>query len=243
MLVKIPTMLDVFAANVLVAACGIAIAHTALGPDHYLPFLMLARARRWSLARTLVVTGACGAGHVLSSILLGLVGIAAGAAVGAIEGVEGRRGDLAAWALVAFGVAYTAWGLRKALRRRGGYELHDHGEHVHVHARGTHGHGHARAEIDGESTTFWTLFIVFILGPCEPLIPLFVLPASRGRWGLALATAAVFGVITIATMLAITLAGYLGLARLRLGRLERWSHALAGAVVASSGLAVIFLGL
>lgn len=235
-------MLDVFAVNVLLAACGLAIAHTALGPDHYLPFLMLARARGWTLPRTLAVTAACGGAHVASSVVLGMLGLAAGAAVGAIETVEGQRGNIAAWALVAFGVAYTAWGVRRGVRRRHGIELHEHGGHVHVHARGAAGHRHHAAG-EGESTTFWTLFVVFVLGPCEPLIPLFVLPASRGRWGLALAAAVIFGVVTIGTMLAITAAGLLGLAQLRLGRLERWSHALAGAVVASSGLAVIFLGL
>jgi hypothetical protein len=26
--------------------------HTLFGPDHYLPFIMMARARRWSLAKT-----------------------------------------------------------------------------------------------------------------------------------------------------------------------------------------------
>ena len=56
--------------NLIAAALGIAVAHTALGPDHTLPFVMLARAGRWSLRRTLAVTLACGAGHVASSLLL-----------------------------------------------------------------------------------------------------------------------------------------------------------------------------
>jgi nickel/cobalt exporter len=82
-----------------------------------------------------------------------------------------------------------------------------------------------------------------VLGPCEPLIPLFVLPASRGQWGLTAGAALVFGIITIATMVALTALAVLGAQHLRLGPLERWSHTLAGVVVAASGLAVIFLGL
>ena len=31
------------------------------------------------------------------------------------------------------------------------------------------------------NTTFWALFIVFVLGPCEPLIPLFMVPACHER--------------------------------------------------------------
>ena len=61
-----------------VTAASIALIHTLLGPDHYLPFIVMARARRWSMRKTACVTLLCGAGHVLSSVLLGGVGIAAG---------------------------------------------------------------------------------------------------------------------------------------------------------------------
>ena len=93
------------------------------------------------------------------------------------------------------------------------------------------------------TVTFWTLFAVFVLGPCEPLIPLFVLPASRGRWGVAATTAVLFGVITVVTMTSIVLAGLAGLRRVSLGGLERWAHAMAGAVIALSGGAVLLLAL
>jgi hypothetical protein len=231
-----------FSLGLLAAAAGIAVTHTVLGPDHYLPFLMLARARRWSRGRALIVTLACGAGHVLSSLALGMLGIAIGAGVGWVERIEGQRGDLAGWGLVLVGFAYLLWGIRAALRYRGGLEPHAHDGHVHIHLGGHHHHEHAPAEVE-KSTTFWSLFVIFVLGPCEPLIPLFVLPASRGDWPLAAATAAVFGAITIGSMLALVLIGHAGLTRLPLGRLERWSHAMAGAVIMASGLAVTVLGL
>ena len=85
--------------------------------------------------------------------------------------------------------------------------------------------------------------MVFVLGPCEPLIPLFVLPASRGRWGAAALTAAVFGVITIITMVGLTLLGSAGLSAVRLRILARWDHAIAGAIIALTGFAVLSLGL
>jgi sulfite exporter TauE/SafE len=230
-----------FTIGLLLAAAGVAVTHTVLGPDHYLPFLMLARARGWSRARTALVTLACGLGHVLSSIALGAIGLAIGAGVGWVEKAEGARGDWAGWALILFGAAYTLWGVRVALRSRHGLHAHEHAGHVHIHTGGHvhHSHGHT---VDSR-TTFWALFIIFVLGPCEPLIPLFVLPASRGEWALAAWTGVVFGVVTMASMLALVLAGHAGLARLPLGRLERWAHAMAGAVVLASGVAVVFLGL
>ncbi len=234
--------MDGFSWSLVVAAAGIALTHTILGPDHYVPFAMLARARRWSLTRTSTVTVLCGLGHVLSSLALGGLGLALGVAVGRLEQVEGVRGSLAAWALVAFGLAYGVWGTRRALRRSRGLEAHAHADHVHVHAHGHEPHAHERNR-EGSRLTFWTLFAVFVLGPCEPLIPLFMLPASRGRWGVAAATAIVFGVVTLATMVGLTLLQIAGMERLGLGRFERWSHSMAGGVIAASGLAIIFWGL
>jgi len=228
--------------SLLAAAVGVAVIHTLLGPDHYLPFVMLSRARKWSLARTLTVTLACGVGHVASSVVLGGIGVAAGLAIGRMEGMEGFRGDLAAWALVAFGLAYMLWGLRVGLRQRHGLEPHEHDGHVHLHGCGVGRHSHAGEGV-GRDTTFWALFIVFVLGPCEPLIPLFMVPASRGEWGTAGGVAVVFGLVTVGVMLTVVALGWSGLARLKLGALERWTHALAGGTLAAAGLAVVFFGL
>lgn len=238
-------ILDGFSWNLLAAAVGVALLHTLLGPDHYLPFLMLSRAGAWSRPRTLLITAACGVAHVISSLILGGVGILFGVAVGRLEAVENFRGGLAAWALVGLGLAYAVWGTRRAIRRQRGLRPHIHPEGSplpHLHSGGDQAHHHSDGS-QGSRTTFWTLFTIFILGPCEPLIPLFVLPASRGAWGLALSTAAIFGVITVATMVFATHLTLTGLTWLRLGPLERWSQALAGILIAVTGLAVIGLGL
>lgn len=228
--------------SLLAAAFGVGVAHTLLGPDHYLPFIMLARARGWSRLQTIGITSICGLGHIVSSVALGGLGIAFGLAIGQIDSMESGRGPLAAWALVAFGVAYAVWGLRHALRKRKGIEAHLHGEKVHIHSHGLSPHGHEHHEI-GASTTFWTLFIIFVLGPCEPLIPLFALPASQGRWDVAVLTAVVFAIATLVSMVGATLAGLQGLKMLKLGPLEQWSHVIAGCVIAAAGLSVIYLGL
>ena len=237
--------MDGFTWNLLLAAAGIAFTHTLLGPDHYIPFLMLARANHWGRRRTLLITTLCGIGHVASSILLGVIGIGAGVAATRLGMIESVRGDWAAWALIAFGFAYGAWGVRHAIRRKRGLEPHEHEGHAHLHAGGGGHHHHHPREIDASrpNVTFWTLFAIFVLGPCEPLIPLLILPASRGRWDLMWGTALLFGAITVTTMVILTLAGAAGLERIPTARVERWSHAMAGAVIAASGLAVIGLGL
>jgi nickel/cobalt exporter len=228
--------------SLLLAALGVGVVHTVLGPDHYLPFIMLSKARGWTRLRTFVVTTACGVGHVASSVVLGGLGIAFGITVGRLETMESGRGNLAAWAIVAFGVAYALWGVRHALRSKAGLEAHVHGHDVHIHSHGLSPHRHEHRKV-GADTTFWTLFVIFVLGPCEPLIPLFALPASQGRWTEAALTAVVFGTATLVSMVAITMAGLEGLKIIKLGPLERWAHAMAGVIIAAAGLSVIYLGL
>lgn len=203
-------------------AAAVGFFHTLLGPDHYLPFIALSRARGWSLARTAWITTLCGVGHVLSSIVLGMVGIALGLAVSHVETVEAARGELAAWLLIAIGLVYMAWGLHRALR--------------------AHAHRHPP---DGPApvTTPWMLFLVFVLGPCEPLIPIFLYPAATGSTAGTALVAAVFSLTTLATMLGVVLLGVLGVRRLPLGPLERFSHALAGATIFLCGVGIRFLGL
>jgi nickel/cobalt transporter (NicO) family protein len=226
-------------------AASLGFIHTVIGPDHYLPFIVMSRARGWSLPKTLFISFLCGLGHVLSSVVLGFLGIGLGIALTKLEGVESVRGSLAAWLLIGFGLAYFVWGLRRALKSRPHAHAHEHaegGEHDHSHIH-VSGHCHVHAPKAKANITPWVLFTIFIFGPCEPLIPLVMFPAARHSLsGVVLVTAA-FGLVTIATMLAIISLSSWGMSFVRLGRLERYSHALAGAMIFVSGLAVQFLGL
>ena len=227
-----------------VTAASIGFLHTLFGPDHYLPFIVMSRARQWSTPKTALITFLCGLGHVLSSVVLGLIGIAVGIGVGELEAVEGFRGGVAAWLLIGFGLAYTVWGLRRAAKNRAHSHAHAHDaddrhEHEHAHT-GEHTHvHHAR----GRSLTPWVLFTIFVFGPCEPLIPILMYPAAKHSVPGMILVALVFSAVTIATMSAIVLLGARGVRFARLGKLERFSHALAGGAICASGLAIQFLGL
>lgn len=109
-----------------VAAISIGFLHTLFGPDHYLPFIVMSRAREWSRTRTVWITFLCGLGHVGSSVVLGMVGVALGIALNRLTPIEESRGSIAAWLLVAFGLAYAVWGLHRALKNR---------PHTHAHIR------------------------------------------------------------------------------------------------------------
>ena len=227
-----------------ITAASMGFFHTLLGPDHYLPFIVMARARKWSPIKTTWITVLCGIGHILSSVLLGIIGIALGIAVTKLEAVESLRGGLAAWALIAFGLVYFVWGLRRALRNRPHKHWHVHVEddhiHRHIHAKE---HIHVHEKEGATNLTPWILFTIFVFGPCEPLIPMLMYPAAKSSpFGLVLVTS-VFGGVTIMTMLSVVLISSLGVNLLPLGRLERYAHALAGATICLCGMTIQFLGL
>jgi nickel/cobalt transporter (NicO) family protein len=228
------------------AAAAMGFIHTLLGPDHYIPFIAMSRARRWSLPKTLTISFFSGLGHILSSVVLGLVGLGFGIAVARLEKTESARGGVAAWLLIAFGFAYFIWGLFRAVKNKKHVHLHAHvdGEshlHEHGHAAG-HVHVHDRVPKKANITP-WILFAIFVFGPCEPLIPLVMYPAAkRSASGVVLVTAA-FGLTTIVTMLTIIAVSSWGISFVRFGKLERYAHAIAGAMIFISGLCVQFLGL
>ena len=230
--------------NLLVyTALTLGFVHTLLGPDHYLPFIVMARARKWSRIKTAWITLLCGVGHVGGSVVLGLVGIAFGVGLANLETIESHRGDLAAWGLLSFGLVYLVWGLRRAWRKKPHTHFHDHDpgvvhSHEHAHTR-SHTHVHAKGAGARELTP-WILFTVFVFGPCEPLIPLLMYPAAtRNTSGLVLVTGA-FALATIGTMLGVVTLANAKFRGLSIKPLERWGHALAGGTVFLCGVAIIF---
>lgn len=230
----------------LTAAVSIAAGHTVIGIDHSLPFIVLGRARKWSMARLLTITALCGVGHVLSSVLLGFVGIGLGIALERLSWIEAARGSFAAWLLIGFGTLYAVRAWIRMSRRRP--HTHSH-HHAHGHAH-SHEHDHAAPEHmhphDAHSQhvlTVWALFIVFAFGPCEPLIPLMMAPAALHNWAWVAIVCSVFGLVTIAVMLAVVSVGYLGLSQVRMDWAERHADLLAGVAIACSGLAIQAFGL
>ncbi len=234
-------------AVITITAATIGLFHTMLGPDHYLPFIVMARARKWSLTKTTCVTVFCGIGHVLSSVVLGIIGIVLGISLNKLEALESFRGGFAAWLLIFFGLGYFVWGVFRAQKNRPHKHWHAHGDtsmpiHKHKHKHNT-GQLHVHKGEKAKNLTPWILFTIFIFGPCEPLIPLLIYPASKNSVAGIVLVTIVFGVVTIATMLGIVILLSLGANLLPMGRLERYSHALAGITILFCGITIRFFGL
>ncbi len=226
-------------------AISIGFLHTLLGPDHYLPFIVLAKARKWNNIKTTWITFLCGLGHVLSSVLLGFIGVGLGLAVFKLEKIESFRGDIAGWMLLALGFTYTVWGIYRLIRNKPHKHPHLHIDgHNHIHShKHKNNHLHIHSIKKEENITPWVLFIIFIFGPCEPLIPLLIYPAAKGSIFSAIIVAAAFSITTIITMIFLVLAGSFGLAKLPLKKIEKYAHVIAGFLIFVSGIAIKFLGL
>ncbi len=232
--------------NILLAtAASAAFIHTLLGPDHYVPFIVMSKARKWNLGRTLLTTLYCGVGHVASSVIIGFIGIALGIGIYHIEGFESFRGNLAGWAFFIFGFAYMSWGIFKAIKNKPHTHVHLHeggNTHVHEHTHHTE-HAHVHVKKNTKSLTPWVLFIIFVLGPCEILIPLVMYPAAQHNTSGVLAVTLLFSTITVMTMCAAVTVGYYGLKILPTANIDRFMHAIAGGTICLSGFAILFLGL
>ena len=226
------------------SAATLGIIHTLLGPDHYLPFIVLSRARNWTRAKTLWITFISGVGHVSSSVILGVIGIALGISLNKLEAFDVNRGNIVGWMLMGFGLMYSAYGVYKYINR---------GAHIHLpnflrpksirHRDLYLSDRDLDQDKDAGRITPWILFLIFIFGPCEVLIPMLVYPAAESSGIGIFLVALVFGITTVSTMLLVVFLGYQGFSFIKFKGKEYQLHLYAGVIILLSGVSIQFLGL
>jgi nickel/cobalt transporter (NicO) family protein len=229
----------------LVTAVSLAVVHTLAGPDHYLPFIVISKARNWSLAKTSWFTVLCGLGHVGSSIIIGIAGIAFGIGLSKLVFIEGVRGSIVSYLFTSFGLVYLVWAMYRMIRDKRHQHLHYHGDgsaHIHEHAHHTD-HLHVHDEKSRINLTPWILFTVFVFGPCEPLIPIVMYPAAKHNYTDLVIVTTAFSLVTILTMLTIVTLSFYGIRMLQMKFLEKYTHVLAGGTIFLCGMGMLFLGL
>lgn len=224
----------------IVTAITIACLHTITGPDHYLPFIALSKARGWSFGRTLMWTIICGCGHVWSSVLLALGGSAIGWSLSKVSWLENVRGGIAGWVLLVFGLVYGIWGLIRAYKNKSHkhFDTYEDGK-LYVYE---HKHGEVVQPKERYKVTPWVMFIIFLLGPCEPMIPLLYYPAAQHSWSGMLLLILVYTFFTLATMIVMVVLGYYGISFFKTEKLERFMHALGGLTIFICGAGMVFMG-
>lgn len=228
----------------LFTSASVGIIHTILGPDHYIPFIALAKAYNWNIKKTIIITFICGLGHILSSVALGIVGFLLGITISNLETVESIRGEIAAWLLIGSGLAYFIYGIKKIIRKIPHRHHFSNKNNFNPSSNFTNVNSDSR-EIKGvdKRLTPWLLFLIFVFGPCEALIPILMYPAAvNSVIGMILVTT-VFGVVTIATMIIVVITSIYGLNLLKIGKFEKYTYVSAGFVIFICGIAIKFWGL
>jgi putative Mn2+ efflux pump MntP len=188
---------------------AVGVLHTIV-PDHWAPIVILARQGQWSMRRTMRVAAFAGIGHVVTTLLIGLVLWVAGAAIA--TRYAHAVNIISAFALIGFGawIAYTGW------REAQGIDHHHHDEERHV-GRGT------------------ALMLVLGSSPMIEGLPAFLAASTKGAVLLGVMAVA-FAISTIATYAIMCALGVRGLQSASLGPLERYGEMLSGVVVAAVGL-------
>ena len=204
------------------AAVTLGSLHT-LAPDHWVPFAALARAQGWSRARTARITALCGFGHVTVSVLLGVLALVFGLEM--IRLVGQRMEAMAGILLIAFGLVYAVYGLRRAA-----------GSHVHGHHHHRYDHVH-----EPRTMTPWALFLLFSADPCVAVIPILFAAAPLGTLRTAVVVGA-YELATIGTMVALVLPAAAAARRVSGRFVEHYGDAAAGGVIAVVGIVVAAVG-
>lgn len=239
---------------VLIVTTVVTAALHTLIPDHWLPFVLVARSETWTHRRTIALTAASAALHVVVSLGLGLathvLGRGAGEAVGLGEILE----HFASLLLIAFGLLYAGWFLLK-----GGHQ-HSFGMHPHHEPDMEHPssvphphdmpHGKAGDGIPSGAPTAGEAFqprgglaLAAIVGfnPCVLIIPYIYMAGSMSLWSLVLVAGA-FALSTIGCMVGVVHLGLRGTARLESRFLMRYGEVVSGGLIALTGLLVMLFG-
>ncbi|MGO4409071.1 MULTISPECIES: hypothetical protein [unclassified Brevundimonas] len=188
--------------------------HAAL-PTHWLPFVLVGRAQRWSIARVMTVAVTAGLAHIASTAIVGSLIVAAGLALNAWIG--GLLPHLSAALLFLFGAFYLARAsLQKPLTATGP-------------------EAEAPEPAVSNRAAFWGLVLMMAVTPGEVLLPIYLSSATEGMVALGLLTVS----FALGTVLGMTLLSALASAGYSILRLERWAR-YEGAIL---GVALIVIGL
>lgn len=200
-----PEHFPAFAATFIVATL-----HSLL-PSHWLCFVVIGKARQWSLRRVLGTTALAGALHAVSTFALG-VGLVLGRSyLNKKELLEGRVEAIASGVLVSIGLLYLI-----------------------LHALGK-GHHHEHDEKVAERMAFGTLLMTMTFQPCVPAILIFLDisspdPLAVGLLGLLLLVA------TVGVMMLLVAVSYAGAEVLRLKFADRFEKLIIGLTLVALGV-------
>jgi ABC-type nickel/cobalt efflux system permease component RcnA len=239
----VPSMQSTVLTTVAVTGFTVAFVHAAI-PTHWLPFVLVARARSWGRSKTLFVTTLAGLGHVALTSLLGL-----GIAWFGFQLEE--KVEWFSWLAGGLLLAFAAFYFWRQWTGTGICHHHAPGSHHHAdeHCGEEREHSHWQEELEsspivstkaGDWAAISGLFVMLTLSPCEGFLPVYLSGVQFGWTGFVVLSA-ILAVATLAGMTLFTWLALVGFERFRLKAFERREAGLLGALFAILGLLIILL--
>jgi ABC-type nickel/cobalt efflux system permease component RcnA len=229
-----------------IAATGFTVAffHAAI-PTHWLPFVLVSRARNWSRGKTLAVAMFAGLGHVALTSLIGLLIAWLGFQLD--EEIGHAFAPIAGSVLILIG-CYYAW-----RQWRGGGICHHPvpGSQHKADEQCGHEHGPAShwehelkdSKLVSDKAGDWAaisgLFLMLTLSPCEGFLPVY-LSAVQFGWTGFVVLSLILAVATLAGMAVFTWLTLIGFERFKLRNFERWEAGLLATIFMVLGLVMFF---
>ncbi|HHT9153720.1 MAG TPA: hypothetical protein ACFYEM_09370 [Candidatus Hypogeohydataceae bacterium YC40] len=184
--------------------------HT-IQPHHWIPFALVGRGQRWSMAKTLGITAVSGLGKSVVSVAMGFGVVFLGLQITRyMKGGEVLTSVL----LILMGLGFIIFARK-----------HEH-------------HNEATGPILSDKTATLSLFTMSVFSPCVDLLPIF-LAASSFTWPVLLTMALAFTMANILGMVFLTALAYNGIKVLKLEWLEDYEKQIVGAALILIGLALI----
>ncbi|MFQ6051667.1 MAG: hypothetical protein ACE5K4_08235 [Candidatus Hydrothermarchaeota archaeon] len=198
-------------ASLIVATLIVTTIH-AIMPTHWLPFVLVGRAQKWSYLKTISITVFAGLGHVSVTTVLGL--IVAGIGI-EISKVAARLVELLGGIMLfLLGIAYIHIFFRKDSQPE-------------------------RVDLSNRAAIM-SLFTILTFSPCEAVIPIFFAASSFG-WKIIVPLAIILAIGTVGGMAIMVATASIGLKKFEHPYLERYEKLIMGIVLAFLGIIIIIL--
>ncbi|MBY0470450.1 hypothetical protein K2X30_04715 [bacterium] len=204
------------------SAAAVGFVHS-LSPGHWLPVVLVAKSRKWSPGMATLGALALASGHILLSLILGIVGLEIGSTL-ILQHHEATIERYGAILVIVFGAIYAFIAYRR---------------HSSCHGHGHHGPDAPKGPKYQSSRS--VLLFLFSLGfsPCIAVFPVFAAAAMKGTATLVIAMAAfalsVVGALVLAAQLAVH-----GLTKLDHPVLEHYGDLITGLCVIGLGAFLYF---
>jgi nickel/cobalt transporter (NicO) family protein len=220
----------------LAAAAGVGFGHAIL-PDHWVPLAVVGRTRRYPLTKVVRLSSLAGVTHVLVSVVLGAVIVVVGLQLRST--VEHAQDAIVGSLLIATGILFAVLELTGHGHGHDHHHEHDHDhDNDNDHHHHDHDHGAAPSRLPGRSLLSIMVPFGAAASPDLTILPVFLAATTAGA-GVAIGSVVVFGAVTIATIVGLTLFATAGGYQVRGQWLERWGNVLTAGVLIAIGVLVL----